>query len=351
MKIAIDVSPVSADRFLMHRVRGVGSYIDNLKTALEQYNQENTYIFFTRGKKLPKDVDLVHYPYFEPFFLTLPLVKTFPTVVTVHDLTPLVFPEHFPPGLRGSVKWLVQKFSVQQAAKIISDSACSKRDIIRYAHVADSKIHVVHLAASDVFKPIKNKQLLVSIREKYKLPEKFVLYVGDVTWNKNVPRLIEAIKKINLILVIVGKALTVKDFDRQNPWNKDITLVEKLVEGDTRVIRLGFVDTNDLAAIYNLATVFAMPSLYEGFGLPVLEAMACGVPVVTTKCGSIPEVAEECAYYVDPNDIDSIAKGIEEVFSNSRLRETLSHTGIVQAKKFSWKKTAQQTADVYKSLV
>jgi len=352
MNIAIDTSSLKEGNFLSHRVRGTGFYIENLKRAIQQYYPDNQYTFFIRGEKLPKNIDLVHYPYFEPFFRTLPIIKRYKTVVTVHDLTPLVFPKYFPIGIKGSVKWQIQKLALKSADSIITDSECSKNDIIKHTEVSPSRIHVVHLAASGEFKEIKSSKLKVkSLREKYSLPDKFVLYVGDVTWNKNLPRLIEAVKKINVTLVMVGSALVQNDFDRSNPWNQDLLKVQKMVENDKRIIRLGFVPTEDLVSIYNLATVFAMPSFYEGFGLPILEAMSCGCPVVTTKEGSIPEVAGDAAYYVNAYDVNSIASGINKVFSDQKLQEELFLKGLKQAEKFSWKKTAEDTVRMYERIL
>lgn len=358
MRIAIDVSPLTSNQLLAHRVRGVGSYIENLKRSLLQYDHHNSYIFFTRGEKLPKNIDVVHYTYFEPFFLTLPVRQSCPVVVTVHDLTPFVFPEHFPSGIRGYVKWIFQRFLLQKTSAVIADSECSKRDIATYAKIPVKKIHVVYLAASEHFKPIFDSPLLAQVREKYGLAEKFVLYVGDVTWNKNVPRLISAMQKINsesgekqVPLVLVGNVFVSEDFDRANPWNQDLVLVEKMIQHDKQIIRLGFVPHGDLVAIYNMATVVAMPSLYEGFGLPVLEAMTCGTPVVTSDKGSIPEIAGESVYYVDPHNSDSIANGIEEVLNNIELQKELSGKGILEAKKFTWKRTAEQTIQVYQRIV
>lgn len=349
MKIALDTSPLQKSNFLQHRVRGTGFYIENLKSALLQYFPNNRYTFFIRGEKIPKDADLVHYPYFEPFFLTLPLLKKHKTIVTVHDLTPLVFHKYFPVGIRGNIKWQIQKRILKNTDAIITDSICSKNDIIKYTGINSSKIHFIYLAASWEFKKMEKSSILGSIREKYKLPEKFVLYVGDVTWNKNLPRLLEAIKKINVTLVMVGSALVQEGFDRLNPWNQDLLKVQKLAEADKRIIRLGFVPQKDLVVLYNAATVFAMPSLYEGFGLPVLEAMSCGCPVVTTKEGSIPEVGGDAVYYVNAYDINDIANGISEVCFNQKLQKELLQKGIMQAKKFSWEKTAEKTIKVYES--
>ena len=350
MKVAIDISPLSENRLLSHRVRGTGFYIENLKKFLLKYYPQNEYIFFTKKQKLISEIDLIHYPYFEPFFLTLPFIKHHRIIVTVHDLTPLVFPQNFPAGIKGTIKWQIQKLILNKADAIITDSECSKRDVIRIAGVDEKKVHVVYLAAGKEFQKIDNSSILRSIEEKYQLPEKFILYVGDVTWNKNLPRLIEAIKRINIPLVMVGKALLEKNFDIHNPWNQDLVKVQKLANDDKRIIRLGFIPTEDLVSIYSLATVFAMPSLYEGFGLPILEAMSCGCPVVASKGGSLAEVVGEAGRYIDPYDIDSIAKGISEVFNSPSLQKELSQKGIIQSKKFTWKKTADETMSVYKSV-
>jgi glycosyltransferase involved in cell wall biosynthesis len=348
MKIAIDISPLQTG----HKVRGAGFYLENLKRALVKYYPKNEYKFFTRGENLPENVDLVHFPYFEPFFLALPIYKKYLTVVTVHDLTPIVFKKHFPRGIRGEIKWQMQRYALKKAHAIITDSESSKKDIVKRVGVPADKIFVIYLAAGEEFKIIPNLESVAkNLKEKYKLPEKFVLYVGDVTWNKNLPRLIEAIKSVNVPLVMVGKALVSEDFDRSNPWNKDLAKVQDLAKNDKDIIRLGFVSTEDLVGIYNLATVFAMPSLYEGFGLPILEAMSCGCPVVTTKQGSLSEVAGEAALYVDAYSKESIAEGIKEVFDNPILQKKLLQDGLKRVGKFSWKKTAEETLDVYKKVI
>lgn len=349
MKIAVDISPLVDDSIISHRARGTGFYIHNLKKSLLEYFSNNKYIFFTRGESLPSVVDIIHYPYFEPFFLTLPFRKVAKTVITVHDLTPFVFKEYFPSGLRGSIKWWIQKRFLQRSDAIITDSECSKADIIKYTGISESKITVVYLAAGEEFKQVQSSKLEVeSFRKKYNLPEKFVLYVGDVTWNKNLPRLIEAVIKTNIPLVLVGKAIAEKDFDKTNLWNRDLDSVQKLIEENKNILSLGFVSSDELVLLYNIATVFCMPSLYEGFGLPILEAMQCGCPVVTTREGSIPEIIGDAGLYVDAYDVSSIAKGLKEVFSNSNLQHKISKRGLERAKKFSWEKTAKETFQVYK---
>lgn len=362
MEIAIDESPLRKGNYLKHRVRGVGFYITNLKRSLEKYFPENRYVYFARPESIPKEADLVHIPYFEPFFVTLPVRKLHKTVVTIHDLIPFVFPKYFPSGIRGKLKWEFQKTLLRRSDAIITDSQSSKKDIIRYTNIPEEKIKVVYLAAGEEFKKVQGSirqprfnrgQLADKVqgfRQKYNLPDKFALYVGDVTWNKNLPKLIRAIETIGIPLVMVGKALIEKDFDKTNPWNQDLAKAQELIEGNKNIIRLGFVSTEDLVGLYNLATVFVMPSLYEGFGLPILEAMICGCPVVTTREGSLPEVAGEAAYYVNAKDTESIARGVRDVFTNTKIQKDLSQKGLSWVKNFSWKKTIEKTVQVYKSI-
>ncbi len=345
MKIAIDISPLQTG----HKVRGAGFYLENLKRALVKYYPQNEYKFFTRGENLPEDVDLVHFPYFEPFFLALPIYKKYLTVVTVHDLTPIVFKKHFPRGIKGEIKWQMQRYALKKANAIITDSQSSKKDIVKRVGVSADKVSVIYLSAGEEFIKLKTENIKLKIKEKYNLPDRFVLYVGDVTWNKNLPRLVEAVKSINVPLVMVGKALVSEDFDKNNPWNEDLVKVQSMI--NNQIIRLGFVPTEDLVAIYNLATVFVMPSLYEGFGLPILEAMSCGCPVVTTKQGSLEEVAGDAALYVDAYSKENMAEGIKKVFKDEDLQKELSKKGLKRAEEFSWKKTAEETLEVYRKVI
>lgn len=345
MKVAIDISPLNS----AHKVRGTGSYLNSLRESLLLERPEKDFVFFTSEEKIPKDIDVIHYPYFEPFFLTLPLKKRAKTVVTVHDLTPIVFRKEFPVGIKGALKWKLQKKSLRRSNAIITDSNSSKKDIEGILGCDSDKIHVVYLAASSIFKPLGDS-VKKQIIKKYNLPEKFVLYVGDVTWNKNLPRLIEAINQTGEYLVIAGKAFNNKDYDHSNPWNKDLVKAQKLADKNKRIISLGFVSNEDLVGLYNAATIFVMPSLYEGFGLPVLEAMQCGCPVITSSKGSLGEVGGEAVYYIDPYETDSIKNAIVELDLDGNKRKVLSERGLAQAKKFSWEKTARETMEVYEKL-
>ncbi len=351
MKIAIDVTPLNDNRLLSHRVRGTGFYIQNLNKSLLEFFPENEYTFFSRGEKLDKDIELVHYPYFEPFFLTLPFSEKYKRVVTVHDLTPLVFPEHFPSGIKGKIKWQIQKSNLLKSNIVLTDSHSSKKDINKYAGIVAEKIDVAYLAAGGEFRKLEIGNWKLEIRDKYKLPKQFILYVGDVTWNKNLPRFIKAVSGIDVPLVLVGKTLTETNFDKFNSWNQDLLETQKLISENNKITALGFVTTDDLVRLYNSASVFVMPSLYEGFGLPILEAMQSGCPVITSREGSLPEVAGEAAHYVDAYNTKSIAEGINEVFENSKLQTKLSEKGLDQAKKFTWKNTAEKTIEVYKRVV
>jgi len=347
MKIAIDVSPLKTG----HKIRGVGFYLEHLKDALVKYFPENEYIFFEDGDKLPEDIDLVHFPYFEPFFLELPLYKKFKTVVTVHDLTPIVFSQNFPRGIKGEIKWQMQKYALKRADAIITDSKSSKKDVIKYVGAKEKRISVVYLAAGEQFKQLEIENFKLEIKKKYGLPDDFLLYVGDVTWNKNLPRLLDGVTNLEIPLVMVGKSLIQEDYDKDNPWNADLNRVNELAKNNKNVIRLGFVPGSDLVSVYNLATAAVMPSLYEGFGLPVLEAMACGCSVITSKEGSLGEVAGDAAFYVDAYDVKSIEKGIREVFGNKKLQEELSKKGLENVKQFSWKKTAEETIGAYEQVL
>lgn len=347
MKIAIDIAPISEKNISGHKVRGVGSYITSLKDSLTRHDKNNVYTFFSRRKDIPRDIDLVHYPYFEPFFLSLPLFKKARTVVTVHDLTPIVFPKDFPAGIKGFLKWQIQKIALKNVDAIITDSIASKNDIISILGIAKDKVSVVYLAAGDRFKIIQNSESKIqNLRKKYNLPEKFGLYVGDATANKNLPRLIDAIIDSNVPLVMVGKALS-ETATHTNPWNRDLVIVQKKIKNNPLFFPIGFVSNEDLVLFYNCATFLIMPSLYEGFGLPILEAMKCGSPVITTKEGSIPEIAGDSAFYVDAYSVTNISEGVKKVFNSEIVRNDLSKKGLVQASKFSWKKTAEETVKVY----
>lgn len=352
MKVGLDTSPLKTN----HQFRGIGTYTQNLINAFKKTQIPHFEFKLIEKRKIPQDCDLVHYPYFDLFFLTLPLKKPKPTVVTIHDVIPLVFPQHYLPGIKGKIKFQIQKFSLKNVKAVITDSENSKKDLFKYLNYPKEKIYVVPLASSEIFKPAKSTILLDRIKEKYNLPEKFILYVGDVNYNKNISGLIKAFKLLHtsqvsldsseVKLVLVGKAFTDEDLKE----TQELVQLISSLKLEKKIIRLGWIPQEDLVGIYNLATVYCQPSFYEGFGLPVLEAMACGCPVVAAKSSSLPEVCGKAAIMVDPDDTDDIARGLEKVLYDISIHDILRKRGFEQVKKFSWEKTVKETVEVYKKI-
>lgn len=351
MIIGIDNSPLVSTHKLAHKIRGTGFYTKHLIEALEKYHPENEYVLFQQGIKITKQIDIFHYPYFDPFFLTLPFKKLDKTIITIHDLTPIVFPELFPIGVKGRVKYSIQKLISKRANAIITDSESSKKDIMKLLGIKSNKVFSIPLAAGEHFKKTPmDKVKKENFLKRFGLPEKFALYVGDATPNKNLPALVDAIRIADVPLVIVGGAIAKEDIDRRHPWNKDIVYVQQAAFKNKKIKILGFVSDEDLVSIYNNATVFVFPSLYEGFGLPLLEAASCGCPVITAKNGSIPEVMGDAGVYINPQNPYDIAKEISSFFTDEKKRNEYMKKGLAQAENFSWKQTADRTIKVYEKI-
>ena len=349
MLIAVDVSPISSQTKSQHKVRGVGMYIGLLKDNLEKYDRKNDYVFSSNIQEDSKEADIVHYPYLDPFFVTFPIFKKKKTVITVHDLIPISYPEHFPAGIKGNISWQVNRRILKQADLILTDSEASKKNIIKFVGVKGHQVESVLLGVGDSFRKEKiSASERLTIAKKYNLPEKFFLYVGDVTWNKNLPRLVDAIKEVQIPIVMVGKAL-VSDFDASNPWNNDRSWVVSETNSEL-FIKPGFVPEDDLVLLYNMALAVCMPSIDEGFGLPVLEGMSCGAPVIVSHGGSLPEVAGSAGLYVDQNDYHDIALKMKTISSDVSLREKYSEAALKQSKSFSIKKMIEGTISAYEKL-
>lgn len=322
MKVSIIGSPLLDG----NKTRGVGFYTKNLIESLK--NQKDIELVDI------KNADLIHYPFFDPFATTLKIFNK-PTIVTVHDLIPLQFKPHFPVGVKGNIKWLLQLMNLRKASAIITVSEYSKKIIHQITGISLSKIFVTYLSADNICKPIKEKMLLQAIKQKYNLPDKFVLYVGDINWNKNIPKLLETCKDLKYPLVIVGSAAVKKDVPI-HPWTKD--LLE--VQNDNYPQKIGFIPDDELPVIYNLATIYCQPSHAEGFGLPPLQAMACGCPVVCNMTTSLPEVVDKAA-------LDFTKDNLVKLWNNKSIRDKYIKLGLSQAKKFNWQTTAQKTMEVY----
>ena len=346
MRIAIDISPIDSESVSSHKVRGVGKYITLLKDNLSRIDHKNTYIF--TSKPTEENVDLIHYPYFDPFFINLPLTNKVKTIVTVHDVIPLTHLKNFPVGVKGRLKWYINKSRLKKADYIITDSMSSKKELIKVSGIKNDKIVPVQLAVDDDFKKLTmSEKDINTLKDKYSLPENFLLYVGDVTWNKNLPTLVKAVKELDYTLVMVGKALVEKDYDRKNSWNKDRAIIEELTRDDERFIKLGFVPTPDLVKIYNLATMLCMPSIDEGFGLPVLEAMNSACPVICGNLGSLPEVGGDAVVYIDPYESKNIKDQIRQLYESKDLQNELKKKGLVRASQFKLEKMILDTVSVY----
>lgn len=323
-KVGIVTSPLKSG----HATRGVGFYTKRLLEHLKPLAAK----FDIKISEDLTNCELIHYPYFDLFYHSLPIFKSVKTVVTIHDVIPLEFSEHYPPGLKGRLNLQLQKLALNGAEQIITDSYASVKSIHKYLGVPHSKLKLIYLAADPVFKKVSEP------KNKYNLPKKFVLYVGDINYNKNIPNLIKACKLAGFPLVIVGKhAAAVPDLDLIHPELCHLQNIDW-----SGVIRLGFVSDNDLVDIYNLATVYCQPSLAEGFGLPLLEALACGTPVACSNTSSLPEIGGQAVSYFDPQNISQMSKVIKTAKNNR---------GEEQAKKFNWDKTAFQTLQVYREVL
>lgn len=347
MRVVIDISQLHPAALK----RGVGFYTLNLFNSLKKLDDDNSYLLKREKeegirKEKEEKVDLIHYPYFDPFFLTLPLVKNKPVVVTVHDLTPLKFPQHYPSGIRGKIKWQIQKTSLKGTRAIITDSENSKKDLIEIASLPKDKISVVYLAPGRGFKKLEEENYKFKIKKAYQLQDRFVLYVGDLNWNKNVKGLVKAVSKVNqkVKLVLVGSAFKEENLKEL----KELKRLIKKLKLDNKVKLLGFIPNKDLVAIYNLATLYIQPSFYEGFGLPVLEAMSCGCPVLCSNQASLPEVGGLSVEYFNPFKKEELEKKLVLLVTNKDKLREMSNKGLKQAQKFSWKKTALETREIYK---
>jgi len=336
-----------------HAARGIGFYSSRLYAALRDhapdYDLEISPVG-TEGDR--KEFDLIHYPGFDLFYHTLPALPVRPFVVTVHDVIPLEYQDHYPSGIRGGLNLRLQRISLGFASAVITDSYASVRGISKFLGIPAAKIRLVYLSAAPQFRPLKDKKELTPVRDHYRLPSRFVLYVGDYNWNKNLPSLVRACNQLKIHLVLAGKSLAgLEAVDTSHPELAHLRELKTLVLDNPLVIRTGFVPEGDLPAVYNLATMYCQPSVAEGFGLCVLESMACGTPVVCSQTHSLPEIAGDAALFFDPHDLDDLTKAIGKVLSDARLRSRLSTAGIKQSSRFSWDKAAVDTLRVYREVL
>lgn len=342
---------------------GLGQYTRKLIEWLPQVDSQNDYHFFHCWKNfggrtydrlgwenciLPlrawrQKIDVLHVPAF-----AMPLLKKVAKrmVVTVHDLIGVIFPQHLSLASRFYwSRWL--PFVNRNADRMIVDSESTKGDVIRCMKFDPGKIRVVPLAVDENFASPKEKREILEVCAKYSIRRPFVFFLGNVEPRKNLPRLIRAFRrlrgerKIEHRLVIAGS----------RSWRYP-ELAESFRDSAVKesVQLIDYVHQSDLAALYQASELFIFPSLYEGFGLPILEAMACGVPVITSNVSSIPEVGGDAVCYINPYDEKEIARAIQEVLTNGTLWRELQEKGLKRVRQFSWRRTAEETRRVFEEL-
>lgn len=389
MKIAFDCSLVPDES------GGIGQYSRNLARALSRIDKENSYtlyILYPVLKRITRPsarkVDLPNEGNFKVVFKDIPVpfqlfrylqgpilpqsfkdyglgeieadvvhsntfcVPSFrdkkkKLIVTVYDLTVLTHPEcHRKANIRHCLDGI--KDAIKYADAIIAISESTRADLVNYLDAPPGLITVTHLAAAGDLRPVEDPEVLKSARLKYSLPERYVLFVGSNEPRKNIKTLLEAyaslpagIKNEFPLVIAGGKG-----------WlNSDIPGVVKRLGIETSVRFAGYIGKDDMSAVYSGASVFAYPSLYEGFGLPILEAMSCGAPVITSNVSSMPEVAGDAARLVTPTDTEELGEALRALLSDEGLRKNMRQKGRERASKFSWERCARETLALYRKVV
>jgi len=356
------------------REGGNETYILNLIRSLRDLDMNNAYyIYTTNPAHLPPDLatqENLKITHIRPGseFLRIPFVMPYaawrqgadllhvtynappwcpcPIVVTVHDISYELFPDSFSPRDRLVLSTLVP-FSLRRAAKVITGSEHTKRDMVGRYGLPEEKVVVTYYAADHAFRPILDSQRIAATKAKYGITTNFILFLGSLQPRKNLLRLIEAFARLREggalahKLVIAGQALW-RESEVYNRVRK-YGLEEEVVFTD-------YVPHEDLPPLYNAADLFVFPSLYEGFGLPPLEAMACGTPVVASNTSSLREVLGDAAILVDPYDVQQLARAMRDVLSSGDLRREMAAKGLKGVRRFSWAETARKTLEVYQEV-
>lgn len=374
MKVGIDISQV------VYEGTGVATYTRSLVAALLKVSQEDEFIFFGSSLRnrqhlvdfvrgLPGENFQTKFSFLPPKLLEFlwngvhlcpienfigevdvfhssdwlePPTRKAKRVTTIHDFAVFKYPETFTPrGGHNIVENQKKKlhFVKNYSDLVIAVSENTKREAMEILKIPERRIKVIYEAADPLFSP-RSKEAVKEIKKKYRIEGDYLLCVGTREPRKNLERVVLAFAEIvsaypNLSLVIAGKY----------GWGEESEKLEKKVK------ILGFVEKEDLARLYSGATAFIYPSLYEGFGLPILEAMACGCPVITSNLGAMKEVAGEAALLVNPEKLEEIAGAISKIYRNAKTRENLVLKGLKRAGEFSWDKTALQTLEIYRSLI
>jgi glycosyltransferase involved in cell wall biosynthesis len=278
--------------------------------------------------------------FFSPDFV-LPPQLAGRRLVVVHDLAYLVHPECAVPSLEWYLHGAVPR-AIGRADLVLADSESCRQDLIRLLNVEPDRVEVLYSGVEQAFHPVENLSELQAVRARYQLPDRFLLTVGTIEPRKNLPRLFEALTRLpealRVPVMVVGKPGWL--------YEETYAAVERLGL-DPWVRFLGYVPQEEMPALLSLALALVYPSLYEGFGLPPLEAMACGTPVLTSHVASLPEVVGESAILVEPTDVDSIAKGLLQLLSDAGLRAELREAGLARARQFTWEGSARRLIELF----
>ena len=365
MRIAIDARKL--------RDYGIGTYVRNLLRYLARIDRSTDYIVLCQDADLPfvsglgenfraipegspgysireqitvprdlrrERADLFHAPHY-----VLPPLTPCKSVVTIHDCIHLRFPQYLPNKLgyayaRGSL-WM----AAHRSNRILTVSEASKRDILDYFNVPPEKIDVIYNGIDEEFSTLPAEEDVARVRERFQLDAPFILYAGNIKPHKNLERTIEAFDLLRrsrqfdqVKLVIIGKDIAKYAALRHAVHRHKLHKYVRF---------FGFVPDQTLAILYRLAAVFVFPSLYEGFGLPPLEAMASGTPVITSNVSSLPEVVGDAALLVDPHHPEAIAEAMQRVLTDSTLRADLRIRGLVRARQFSWERSIRRVREIY----
>ena len=353
---------------------GIGRYLRNLLIHLAQIDSHNEYIVFINADNsrvvsqenfrfvplaipvplyslreqywLPLEirkwnVDFMHYPNF-----AIPLIRPYSSVVTIHDLIYYLYPDQCPSKAAHYYARFMLQYASRHAHILITDSEYSKQDLMKYFHIPGANIHVILPAADGKCCSHSPEQPRTNIKEQYGIVRPYILYVGKHHPYKNISTLLHAYNTHceiyeNFQLVVAGK--------RDNR-RKDLYATAKTMDSGKHIVFTDFVHEKGLFELYRQARLFVFPSLYEGFGLPPLEAMACGVPVITSNAASLPEVVGDAAIQVDPLNVCELADAMRTVLTDSELWNALKQKGLQRAQRFSWNTAAKQLLRIYESL-
>jgi glycosyltransferase involved in cell wall biosynthesis len=354
--VLLDTSPLATGS----SIRGIGTYTRLLKEALQQRDdvevieiakKQDIKALQKNAEQIDSKTTIIHYPFFDLFFDTLPLLRKFKTVVTVHDVIPLKFPDYYKPGKKGQVRLLKQTLALKGVDAVITDSIASKADIIQYLKIKQEYVHPVYLAAPPAIQS-QSEKIQEKVRRSLSLPEKYLLYIGDINYNKNIPQLIKMLKYIpdDIHLVCVGKNFVEQEIPEWR-WIEAQIALSDVSDRVHFIPDLGIDATESISALYSGAVAYVQPSLYEGFGLPVLEAMQAGCPVICSNNSSLVEVAGDHAILTEAT-AEGFAQGVDTVINWTKTRrQEFMKAAYTWSQEFSWTKVAEETVAVYRKVL